>query len=150
MQLKERGDDVLRLEREKSEVSAPGSDFSVKRLNVFFRQLQTLVAQANDGKAKVETELSNIEDMRDILAEDYEKLEDKCSALQEELEELKKRAEDGKAAHHEDVTKERARYEDLKAQQDSLKERYQTEDLVSILTSPCKRKLTRMLIPALI
>lgn len=87
--------------------------------------------KANESKLSIETELVTVKEAQDALSADFVELEEKYSALNDELEELEKRAEDGKAAHQEDVTKERARYEDLRALQDSLKERYQTGDLVS-------------------
>lgn len=58
-------------------------------------------------------------------------IEAKYASLQDEVEELRKRAEDGQAAHLEDVTKERAKYEEIKAIQESLKKRYQAGNLVS-------------------
>lgn len=89
---------------------------------------------STDSKLKAESELSRLERLRSDLAAEHHALEGKYRALQQTLEEMQKKMEDGKAAHQEDVTKERVRYEELKAIQDSLKERYQTGDLVSILT----------------
>lgn len=60
-------------------------------------------------------------------------IEAKYSSLKDEVEELRKRAEDGQAAHLEDVTLERAKYEKLKAFQDNFRQRYQAGDIVSEL-----------------
>ncbi|KAI5455150.1 hypothetical protein NCC49_002419 [Naganishia albida] len=95
-------------------------------------ELQTLLALSNDSKLKAESELSRLERLRSDLGAEHHALESKYRALQQTLEEMQKKMEDGKAAHQEDVTKERVRYEELKAIQDSLKERYQTGDLTPL------------------
>jgi chromosome segregation ATPase len=135
VRLNERGEQGLKLAAENSEVGGIGTDCASKTLNSRL-QLQNRLAAANDSKAKAETELSETKKSRDILTKEYRQLAEKCDALQEALEESEKRTEDGKAAHQEDVTKERAKYEELKAIQDSLKERYQTGELVS---TRCRR-----------
>ncbi|KAJ9097672.1 hypothetical protein QFC21_004709 [Naganishia friedmannii] len=99
------------------------------------RRLERLgkeLADVAKGKGRLEADLTAAKNACESYLNCAKETEGKYASLQDEVEELKKRAEDGQAAHSEDVTKERAKYDLIKASQESLKKRYQAGDLTRI------------------
>ncbi|KAJ9123933.1 hypothetical protein QFC22_000724 [Naganishia vaughanmartiniae] len=95
-------------------------------------QLGKELSDVAEEKEELEVALATAEKTCESHLNRSKEIEAKYASLQDEVEELRKRAQDGQAAHLEDVTKERAKYEEIQAIQESFKKRYQTgEDLVS-------------------
>ncbi|KAJ9092492.1 hypothetical protein QFC19_008705 [Naganishia cerealis] len=95
-------------------------------------KLEKQLTIALEAQRKLEGDLASVEDSRKMCLSRSRKMEQEKASRQDMVEELKKIAEDGKAAHLEDVEKERARYERLKAVQDGFKDRYESGELTSL------------------